>query len=83
MKKEPEKPVKVEKEAKRGRWEEDSDSEEEKKRKVIMRRHERDEFILHQVEKVPFFINANHFRLVCRDLLIKTSYIHQQGIQFR
>ena len=33
LKKESEKPVKVEKEAKRGRWEEDSDSEEEKKRK--------------------------------------------------
>ena len=38
MKKEPEKPVKVEKEAKRGRWEEDSDSEEEKKRKKATRK---------------------------------------------
>ena len=33
MKKEPEKPVKAEKEIKRGRWDEESDSEEERKRK--------------------------------------------------
>ena len=34
-----------------------------------MRRHERDEFILHQVEKVPFFINAKvSFELVKKHL---------------
>ena len=48
-----------------------------------MGRHDSDEFILHQVEEVPFFINANCFRLVYGDLLIKTTNIHQQEIQFR